>query len=172
MQFIRRFHISCLLAYRGLDGVAKALYMLATANLHLIHHRTGARAFHRLPSKPFRRHCLPVSRNVCVYVLSSHLFWAPVFTFWARQPGSHRRKANTKENFISYLFLVFHLPSAVLAFSFSIARRVQHSLSLVYREVEFCVPTTESLSTVGFCARKKPTSLRDLNPRPNRQAAF
>ena len=102
-------------------------------------------------------------------VLSSHLFWAPVFTFWARQPGSHRRKANAKEIFISYLCLVFHLPSAVLAFSFSIARRVQHSLSLVYREVEFCVPTTESLSTVGFCARKKPRSLRDLNPRPNRQ---
>ena len=101
--------------------------------------------------------------------LSSHLFWAPVFTFWTRQPGSHRRKANAKEILISYLFLVFHLPSAVLAFSFSIARRVQHSLSLVYREVEFCVPTTESLSTVGCCARKKPRSLRDSNPRSNRQ---
>ena len=33
-----------------------------------------------------------------------------------------------------------HLPSAVLALFF-IARRIQPSLSLVDREVEFCVPT-------------------------------
>ena len=33
-----------------------------------------------------------------------------------------------------------HLPSAVLALIF-IARRIQPSLSLVDREVEFCVPT-------------------------------
>ena len=33
-----------------------------------------------------------------------------------------------------------HLPSAVLDFIF-IARRIQPSLSLVDREVEFCVPT-------------------------------
>ena len=35
--------------------------------------------------------------------------------------------------------------------------------------VDFCSPTTKSLSTVGCCARKKPGSLRGLNPRPNRQ---
>ena len=34
----------------------------------------------------------------------------------------------------------FHLPSAVLALLF-IARRIQPSISLVDREVEFCVPT-------------------------------
>ena len=36
-------------------------------------------------------------------------------------------------------FLI-HLPSAVLALIF-IARRIQPSLSLVDREIEFCVPT-------------------------------
>ena len=39
----------------------------------------------------------------------------------------------------------FHLPSAMLALIF-IARRIQPSLSLVDREVEFCVHT-KSLST-------------------------
>ena len=39
-----------------------------------------------------------------------------------------------------------HLPSAVLAL-ISIARRIQPSLSLVDREVEFCVPTNKSFST-------------------------
>ena len=38
------------------------------------------------------------------------------------------------------------LPSAVLALIF-IARRIQPSLSLVDREVEFCVPTNSSFST-------------------------
>ena len=33
----------------------------------------------------------------------------------------------------------------------------------------FVYPTTKSLSTVGCSARKTPRSLRDLNPRPNRQ---
>ena len=68
--------------------------------------------------------------------------------------------------FICFWFSTFLL--RCLPFFF-IARRVQHSLSLVDREVEFCVPTTKSLSTVGCCARKNPRLLRDLNPRPNRQ---
>ena len=34
----------------------------------------------------------------------------------------------------------FHLPSAVLTLNF-LARRIQPSLSLVNREVEFCAPT-------------------------------
>ena len=38
-----------------------------------------------------------------------------------------------------------YLPSAVLALIF-LARRIQPSLSLVHREVEFCVPTNESLA--------------------------
>ena len=40
----------------------------------------------------------------------------------------------------------FHLPSAVLALIF-LARRIQPFLSLVDREVEFCVLTIQSLST-------------------------
>ena len=39
-----------------------------------------------------------------------------------------------------------HFPSAVLALIF-IARRIQPFLSLVDREVEFCVPTNQSFST-------------------------
>ena len=37
-------------------------------------------------------------------------------------------------------FLI-HLPSAVRALFFFVARRIQPFLSLVYREVEFCVLT-------------------------------
>ena len=40
-----------------------------------------------------------------------------------------------------------HLPSAVLALIF-LARRIQPFLSLVDREVEFCVITNKSLSTL------------------------
>ena len=93
----------------------------------------------------------------CAYtldnVLSSHLFWAPVFTFWVLQPGSHRRKVNIQKIFY---FLFFSSPPSFCGayLFFFIARRVQHSLSLVDREVEICVPTTKSLSTVGCCARK------------------
>ena len=53
----------------------------------------------------------------------------------------------------------FHPPSAVLAFIF-IARRIQPSLSLVDREVEFCVPTNNynRYALVGyyylFCEEK------------------
>ena len=43
----------------------------------------------------------------------------------------------TQEEGYTYLL---HLPSAVLALIF-ITRRIQPSLSLVDREVEFCVPT-------------------------------
>ena len=39
-----------------------------------------------------------------------------------------------------------HLPAAVLALIF-VARRIQPSLFLVDREVEFCVPTNQSFST-------------------------
>ena len=72
----------------------------------------------------------------------------------------------------SILSAGFHLFSTFLLRClpfFFVARRVQHSLSLVGREVEFCVPTRKSLSTVACCARKKTRLLRNLNPRPNRQ---
>ena len=46
----------------------------------------------------------------------------------------------------------FHLPSAVLALIF-LAKRIQKFLSLVDREVEFCVLTNQSFSTCWafFC---------------------
>ena len=59
---------------------------------------------------------------MCVCVLPSHFFWTS--DLWTHQPRSHR---------------ISHLPSfcgAVLA-SIFIARRIQPSLSLVDREVEF-----------------------------------
>ena len=51
---------------------------------------------------------------------------------WMYQPGSHRRK-------VTGFFI--HLLSAVRALIF-LARRIQPFLSLVDREVEFCVLTT------------------------------
>ena len=67
------------------------------------------------------------------------------------------------------VFLI-HLPSAVLALIF-LARRIQPFLSLVDREVEFCVLTNQSFSTCwafsfSFLARKN-LSYRDSNSRPN-----
>ena len=56
---------------------------------------------------------------------------------WTYQPGSHRRKVTG--------FLI-HLLSAVRALIF-LARRIQPFLSLVDREVEFCVLTIYSFST-------------------------
>ena len=50
------------------------------------------------------------------------------------QPGSHRRKVKQEEGQTE------HLPSAVPALNF-LARRIQPFLSLVDREVEFCVLT-------------------------------
>ena len=54
---------------------------------------------------------------------------------WTYQPGSHRRKVTQKEGHTGFLI---RLPSAVRALIF-VARRIQ--LSLVDREVEFCVLT-------------------------------
>ena len=52
-----------------------------------------------------------------------------------------------------------HLPSAVIALIF-LARRVQPSLSLVDREVEFCVHPRNNRSPllVGHDAKKNPSS--------------
>ena len=51
---------------------------------------------------------------------------------WTYQPGSHRKKVTQDFS--------IHLLSAVLALIF-LARRIQPFLSLVDREVEFCVLT-------------------------------
>ena len=56
---------------------------------------------------------------------------------WTYQPGSHRRKVTQEEGHTGFLI---HLPSAVRALIF-VARRIQPFLSLVDREVEFCVLT-------------------------------
>ena len=64
----------------------------------------------------------------CVCVFSSHLFWAP--SSLDVPAGVTQEEGHTG-------FLI-HLPSAVHAFIF-LARRIQPFLSLVDREVEFCV---------------------------------
>ena len=66
--------------------------------------------------------------SVCVCFLPIH---SGHQVRWTYQPGSHRRKVTG--------FLI-HLPSAVRALIF-VARRIQPFLSLVDREVEFCVLT-------------------------------
>ena len=79
-------------------------------------------------------------------------------------------------------FLI-HLPSAVLALIF-LARRIQPSLFLVDREVEFCLETIQSFSTCWafifylfidilriYFPRKNP-SYRDSNSRPNVSEGF
>ena len=65
---------------------------------------------------------------VCVYVVISFILDVELVDVPAEvtQEEGHKR--------------FFHLPTAMLAFIF-IARRIQPSLSLVDREVEFCVPT-------------------------------
>ena len=44
---------------------------------------------------------------------------------------------------------LLHLPSAVLAFIF-IARKIHPSISLVDREIEFCVPRTNELIVLHY----------------------
>ena len=66
---------------------------------------------------------------VCVYVVSSHSFWTHTQNVPA---GVTQEEGHTG-------FLI-HLPSAVRALIF-LARRIQPFLSLVDREVEFCVLT-------------------------------
>ena len=68
---------------------------------------------------------------VCVLcVFSSHLFWT--ISSLDVPAGVTQEEGQTE-------FLI-HLPSAVHAFTF-VARRIQPFLSLVDREVEFCVLT-------------------------------
>ena len=65
---------------------------------------------------------------VCVCVFSSHSFWTSMDV----PAGVIQEEGNTGFS--------IHLLSAVLALIF-LARRIQPFLSLVDREVEFCVPT-------------------------------
>ena len=77
---------------------------------------------------------------MCVYVLSSHLFWTS--DLWTHQPGSHGKKVT--QDFL-------HLPSAVLALIF-IAKKIQPSLSLVDRQVYRILYTVICrVSLVRYC---------------------
>ena len=69
-------------------------------------------------------------RSVCVCVFSSHPFWTS--SSLDVPAGVTQEEGHTG-------FLI-HLPSAVRALIF-VARRIQPFLSLVDREVEFCVLT-------------------------------
>ena len=68
------------------------------------------------------------AEHVCVCVFSSHPFWTSMDV----PAGVTQEEGHTG-------FLI-HLPSAVRALIF-VARRIQPFLSLVDREVEFCVLT-------------------------------
>ena len=72
----------------------------------------------------------PTNSTVCVCVFSSHPFWTS--SSLDVPAGVTQEEGHTR-------FLI-HLPSAVRALIF-VARRIQPFLSLVDREVEFCVLT-------------------------------
>ena len=80
--------------------------------------------------------CLPffmkdaIHTAVCVCVFSSHPFWT--------SSSLDVPAGVTQEE--SHTGFLIHLPSAVRALIF-VARRIQPFLSLVHREVEFCVLT-------------------------------
>ena len=74
--------------------------------------------------------------SVCVCVFSSHSFWT--------SSSLDVPAGVTQEEGHTGFFI--HLLSAVRALIF-VARRIQPFLSLVDREVEFCVLTIESFST-------------------------
>ena len=73
---------------------------------------------------------IPLFPNVCVCVFSSHPFWT--------SSSSGVPAGVTQEE--GHTGFLIHLPSAVRALIF-VARRIQPFLSLVDREVEFCVLT-------------------------------
>ena len=75
-----------------------------------------------------------VHDRVCVCFLPIH---SGHQVRWTYQPGSHRRKVTQEEGHTGF---PIHLLSAVRALTF-LVRRYQPFLSLVDREVEFCVQT-------------------------------
>ena len=80
-----------------------------------------------MPGHQTRQKQKIIQRCVCVYFLPIH---SGHQVRWTYQPGSHRRKV-TQDFFVN-------LTSAVRALIF-LPRRIQPFLSLVDREVEFCV---------------------------------
>ena len=98
----------------------------------------NARLFFPTPTNSVRMYslvdmfdtCKKVSEAVCMCVFSSHPFWTS--SSLDVPAGVTQEEGHTG-------FLI-HLPSAVRALIF-VARRIQPFLSLVDREVEFCVLT-------------------------------
>ena len=68
--------------------------------------------------------------STCLCVFSSHLFWTS--GLWTYQPGSHRQE----EGHTGFLLYLLSFCGACFVF---LAKRIQPFLSLVDREVEFCV---------------------------------
>ena len=83
--------------------------------------------FIEIQHEPYGRSWQPLF-NICVCVFSSHSFWTSMDV----PAGVSQEEGNTGFS--------IHLLSAVLALIF-LARRIQPFLSLVDREVEFCVLT-------------------------------
>ena len=84
----------------------------------------------RLFFSPVQQTTSGIGHRVCVCVFSSHPFWTS--SSLDVPAGVTQEEGHTG-------FLI-HLPSAVRALIF-VARRIQPFLSLVDREVEFCVLT-------------------------------
>ena len=84
----------------------------------------------RAPASPAQG----LHHHVCVCFLPIH---SGHQVRWTYQPGSHRRKVTQEEGHTRFLI---HLLSAVRALIF-LASLIQPLLSLVDREVEFCVLT-------------------------------
>ena len=88
---------------------------------------------HRSPGLLVQEYCIPSLSlfwcpYMCVCVFSSHSFWT--------SSSLDVPAGATQEE--GYTGLLIHLLSAVRAFIF-LARRIQPFLSLVDREIEFCV---------------------------------
>ena len=102
--------------------------------------------------------CISECVCVCIVIPFTVLFWTSDYTFrynmWTHQPGSRRRKVPQEFFFFFFsAFLLRFLPSVF------IARRIQPSLSLVDREVEFlCTHDMIVLHLLGMMLEKIPSS--------------
>ena len=110
---------------------------LTGCEIHSLVLRTRKKGLH-LPHAPCIERCVAAAKLLivlfafflCLCVFSSHLFWTS--SSLDVPAGVTQEEGHTG-------FLI-HLPSAVRALIF-VARRIQPFLSLVDREVEFCVLT-------------------------------
>ena len=126
--------------------------------LHVMTIHTYIHTYYLIPGSVFCVTVWCLVCTVCVCVLSSHLFWTS--GLWTA--------GNTQEE--GHTGFLIHLPSAVLALIFP-ARRIQPFLSLVNREVKFCVLTMLivlhffGIFGGGRGGRKNPSSCGDTEIR-------